>query len=246
MAGKIKLLKNAPAILKLLSLVTATTAFFTLADVFFNSELRLLSAVTAEILLTLCGFSVERNFTVLSANGMAFDVIQACSGSKSILIILILCVSATFIKNISFKWRVLLISMSIPAAILINSFRVSAIIMVSLVFRKPVEQGTAAHEIIGVISFIITCIIFTVLAMKLSKLSKTEKNNLPLWLTLIVFLLCHVSFFNAGFRDWSGTKYNQDDINSWIFFFSGMAAFWYAFITTENNTDYFKTGALIF
>ena len=102
MAGKVEILKNKfPELFRFLSIVTATAAFFTLADVYFNAELRLTSAVIAETLLTLLGLPVERNFTVLTVEGMSFDVIQACSGSKSILLILILAVSASCIKKIS-------------------------------------------------------------------------------------------------------------------------------------------------
>src|SRR5262249_13599533 len=78
----------------------------------------------AELLLELLGFSVLRDGNILQFAHMKLSVVEACSGLRSLITLSFFCMVYSYFFEKTAWMRVLVTLLAIPAAILVNAFRI--------------------------------------------------------------------------------------------------------------------------
>jgi exosortase len=116
-------------------------------------DLQLLASRLCEVCLEALGYSVMREGNILEMVGVKLSVEEACSGIRSLLSILFMCVLYNFFFVRGTWVRLVLLVMSVPIAILGNAGRILATGIAGQHNRELI-QG-AAHEAFGYVSIVI-------------------------------------------------------------------------------------------
>lgn len=114
--------------------------------------LQLMVSQVSEIVVQWFGVPVLREGNILTTPNMSFAVVDACSGLRSMIALFTLSTIVGFFllsKKIS---RLLLITASVPTAILINIIRVVTIITAMHFFNTDLTKGIM-HTLVSVIVF---------------------------------------------------------------------------------------------
>lgn len=115
-------------------------------------SLQLLASRLGEMALEALGFSVLREGNVLEMVGIKLSVEEACSGIRSLVAIIFMCVMYNFFFVEGKPMKALLLAMAIPVAILGNAIRIVAT-GVAGQYNPALVSGTA-HETMGYISVV--------------------------------------------------------------------------------------------
>jgi exosortase len=113
-------------------------------------SLQLLASRLAELFLEAFGYSVLREGNVLELVGMKLSVAEACSGIRSLLGILFICVLYNFLFVRGRTMKTLILMTAIPIAMLGNAARIVATGIASQ-YNRELVYGTA-HEAFGWVS----------------------------------------------------------------------------------------------
>lgn len=105
-------------------------------------------------IIDLVGIPVHRAGNVLSIPEKNFEVIEACSGLRSVITLLTLSVVMGFFTLRQAWAKALLVMVSIPVAIFVNLIRVVAIVLSFHYFGLDLYEGTL-HTITGLLIFLI-------------------------------------------------------------------------------------------
>ena len=119
-------------------------------------DLQLLASRIGELSLETLGYSVMREGNILELVGTRLSVEEACSGIRSLLSILFMCVLYNYFFVSGKVMRTLILVMAVPIAILGNAGRIIATGIASQHNRELVHG--AAHEAFGYISVVIAAI----------------------------------------------------------------------------------------
>lgn len=116
-------------------------------------NLQLLASRLGEFCLDALGYSVLREGNVLQLPGISLSVEEACSGIRSLLAILFLCVMYNYFFVQGNRMRTFLLLMSVPVAILGNALRIIASGIAGQ-YNPQLVQGTV-HEAFGYVSVVV-------------------------------------------------------------------------------------------
>jgi exosortase len=116
-------------------------------------SLQLLASSIGENFLQSLGYSVLREGNILELVGIKLSVEEACSGIRSLLAIIFMCVLYNFFFVQGRFFKVFILAMAIPIAILGNAGRIVATGIASQ-YNKELVSGTA-HEAFGYVSVVI-------------------------------------------------------------------------------------------
>jgi exosortase A len=111
------------------------------------------SEVSAAI-ITLFDIPVFRAGNVISIPTKSFEVVEACSGLRSVITLLTLSVVMGYFMLTRVSSKLLLVAASIPIAIFVNLIRVVAIVLLFHFFGLDLYKGTL-HTITGLLIFLI-------------------------------------------------------------------------------------------
>ncbi|NPA49768.1 MAG: exosortase/archaeosortase family protein [Thermodesulfobacteria bacterium] len=113
--------------------------------------LKLFASKVATHLLQMLGYSVYRDGNIIVLPNMVLEVVDACSGIRSLISLLAICsILAYFMR--SNLWRVVLILASIPIAIGVNVLRVFITGILSYHFGAKAAEGFF-HTFSGILVF---------------------------------------------------------------------------------------------
>jgi exosortase len=132
--------------------------------------LQLLASRLGESSLEALGYSVLRQGNVLEMVGIKLSVEEACSGIRSLLAIIFMCVLYNYFFVQGKAMRILILAAAIPMAILGNAVRIIATGIASQ--YNPALVSGAAHEAFGYVSVVAAaagCIAFHLIAVSVSK-----------------------------------------------------------------------------
>lgn len=104
--------------------------------------------------LVLLGVHTVRQGNLLILPNLTLEVVEACSGVRSLLSLLTAVVAYAYLADKSAWKRCLLISLTIPIVILSNALRLVTTGVLSYVCGRGVDVGTV-HELIGLIFFVL-------------------------------------------------------------------------------------------
>lgn len=118
-----------------------------------TAPLKLFVSSMAAYVLNLSGFAVLREGNLLFMPNVSLEVVEACSGLRSLMSYLALSVLiAYFMKRKGIIRKIVLISMTLPISILINALRIIITAVAANTFGEKMAQGYV-HELYGIILF---------------------------------------------------------------------------------------------
>jgi len=133
-------------------------------------SLQLLASRLGEVSLEALGFSVLRQGNILEMVGIKLSVEEACSGIRSLLAIIFMCVLYNYFFVQGSGMKLLILIAATPIAILGNAVRIVATGVASQ--YNPALASGAAHEAFGYVSVLaaaVGCVVFHLMASSLVK-----------------------------------------------------------------------------
>lgn len=118
-----------------------------------TGTLQLKISEIGETIIRTFGIPMLREGNVLNIQGMSFQVVEACSGIRSLISLTTLSLLLGYFSLRRFTSRTLLFIISIPIALLINLIRVVTLVLAFYYYKIDLSTGTP-HTIIGLILFI--------------------------------------------------------------------------------------------
>ncbi len=116
--------------------------------------LQLKVSQVSEILLEMSGVPVLREGNVMHSPGRSFEVVEACSGMRSIITLLTLSLIMGYFMLKGKVAKIILLLTSIPIAIAVNIVRVSSMILLYHYFQLDLTEGFF-HTITGLLVFVL-------------------------------------------------------------------------------------------
>jgi len=120
---------------------------------------------------SMMGIAIYREGNVIHLADMVFEVVQACSGLRSIMTMLTLGAIFGYFSLRSMPLRLILMLAGIPIAIAINIFRVFSMVFAYNYFKLNLTEGTP-HTVLGLLVFALGFVLFLVLQKGLAKCEK--------------------------------------------------------------------------
>ena len=108
----------------------------------------------SEAIINLFGIPVHRAGNVLTIPQKSFEVVEACSGLRSVITLLTLSVVMGYFLLVRTTSKLLLVAASIPVAIFVNLIRVVTIVLLFHSFGLDLYEGTL-HTVTGLLIFLI-------------------------------------------------------------------------------------------
>ena len=129
----------------------------------------------SEVVIRLLGVPILREGNVMNIPEKSFEVVEACSGLRSMITMLTLSVIVGYfmLKRISSK--LILVAAGVPTAVLVNIIRVVFMILLYHFFRLDLTRG-ALHTVTGLLIFVIALVILFLL-MKVLELWETKSKQ---------------------------------------------------------------------
>lgn len=118
-----------------------------------TATLQLRISEISEILIRLFGVPMFREGNVLYIEKITFQVVEACSGIRSLLSMTTLSILIGYFTLTKVSSSVLLLLFSIPVAILINIIRVLVLVLAYYFFQFDLSVGVS-HTLTGLVLFI--------------------------------------------------------------------------------------------
>lgn len=129
--------------------------------------LQLIVTKSTAFVASLAGIPVFREGNVIHLPDRTFEVVQACSGLRSIMSLLALgAVFGYFTLESNIRRAILFLS-AVPIAILVNIFRVLVLVTVAHYLNIDLTQGTS-HTVLGLLVFVVAFGLFLLFQKGLS------------------------------------------------------------------------------
>jgi exosortase len=136
--------------------------------------LQFISSDLATRLLRMAGVPVLQNGNIIQLPNMALDVVEACSGIRSLISLSVLAIIYGYLLESSYVIRALLLAASVPIAVLANGLRIMGTGLTGLYWEPSKAQGFF-HEFSGWVIFLTslaTLYIFHQLLRALARLGR--------------------------------------------------------------------------
>jgi len=133
-----------------------------------TAPLQLLVSQAAEIIVRATGLSIFRDGNIMTIPSKSFEVVEACSGMRSMMTLLTLSIIMGYFLLSNNGFKAILAVASVPAAIFINIVRVVAIILLYHFYRLDLTEGSS-HTLLGLATFGLALIILYLLHLVLEK-----------------------------------------------------------------------------
>ncbi|MFC1524313.1 exosortase/archaeosortase family protein [Thermodesulfobacteriota bacterium] len=124
-----------------------------------TSPMKLFVSDIATFVIRMMGISVFQDGNILQMVNFKMEVVEACSGLRSLVTYVMLGVLMSDFMECQLWKKIILISCALPIAILINVIRITGTGILANTFGEQMAQGFF-HEFSGVITFIIGLVIF--------------------------------------------------------------------------------------
>lgn len=109
------------------------------------------------------GMAGQQEGNILHFSGFSLEVIEACSGLRSIMVLLTLSALIAYLTPLANALRWLLFFMAVPVAIAANIFRLITLAMIGI-FLSPEAAMSFLHEGSGIMVFLCGLFLLTTLA----------------------------------------------------------------------------------
>jgi exosortase D (VPLPA-CTERM-specific) len=140
--------------------------------------LQLLAAKLAAVLLELVGVPVLRQGNVIGLAAMQLDVVEACSGIRSLLTLVTLAIIYGYLMETRTWVRVTLVALAAPIAVAANSFRIFGTGLL-VQYWDPDKAEGFYHALSGVLIFVVALLLLFAAHRLILLFSKPSPAPLP-------------------------------------------------------------------
>lgn len=131
------------------------------------------SKVSANAIYSI-GIPVIREGNVLNLTNSSLEVVEACSGIRSLISYITIGVLFVHISETSFVKKILLLCSTVPLALMANIARISSSCILAHFYGEKVAKGFL-HEFSGIAVFVLGIILIILLDALLSRISFTPR-----------------------------------------------------------------------
>ena len=124
-------------------------------------QLQLFSSSLAEHVVQFLGMSILRNGNILYLPSTTLEVVDACSGLRSLMTMFTLSTFLAWQSDINLTKKWILVSSAIPIAIISNAIRLTATAILASFYGERVAQGFL-HEFSGFVTFVLGTVLLIV------------------------------------------------------------------------------------
>lgn len=126
--------------------------------------------------LSLLGLSGQQEGNILHFAGFSLEVIEACSGLRSIMVLITLAALIAYMTSVPNLWRWLLFVSAVPVAIVANIFRLIILALLGI-FVSPEAAMSFLHEGSGILVFLVGLFLLMTLAGVVVSLRKSKSKT---------------------------------------------------------------------
>jgi len=130
----------------------------------------------SEVVVRTFGVPIFREGNVMNLPYKSFEVVEACSGLRSVISMLTLSVIAGYFMLKKFASKVILFVAAVPTAIIVNVIRVVTLILMWHYVRLDLTKGTW-HKVTGLLIFLIALLILFLLMKVLNAWETKSKSS---------------------------------------------------------------------
>ena len=130
--------------------------------------LKLIVTKASVMIISLIGIPVVREGNIIMLENMTLQVVDACSGIRSLTSLLAITMAFAYLTQKNRKRMILLTVLSIPIAVISNIFRVVITGILSRYYGASAAEGFF-HEFAGLGVFILSCLMVFTLGFFLNK-----------------------------------------------------------------------------
>lgn len=135
-------------------MIPVPSQFYSMATI----PLQLMVSKISTFIISICDISILREGNVLHLPQQSLQVVQACSGLRSLMALVTLCAIFAYLTLTSNLLRSILVVSSVPAAIFVNIVRVVCMVLFFQFWNLDLSEGLA-HTIFGVSIFFLALLI---------------------------------------------------------------------------------------
>jgi exosortase len=138
--------------------------------------LQLFASRCASSLLELVGVPVLRDGNVLLLSNYALEVVEACSGIRSLISLLALAIAYTYLTGTPRWIKQVLVVLMVPIAVVTNAMRIAGAGVLAHRFGPTAAEGFL-HEFSGWVVFVAALLLMFVCHQILQRIDKTRRKS---------------------------------------------------------------------
>lgn len=141
-----------------------------------TGTLQLRISEVSEVIIRLFSVPMFREGNIIHVQQLAFQVVEACSGIRSLISMVTMAVLVSYYTLSRFSSLLILLISAVPIALLINIIRVVVMVVIYHYFKLDLSEGTY-HTLLGLFLFVFGLALLFLIQQLLEQWERKKSNN---------------------------------------------------------------------